>query len=70
MLSLLTGKALEWATTVWDKDEQIHKSFTYFSQQIKEIFNTLNVEETFLCSYYIYGKGNYVQLIMQYNFLC
>lgn len=67
MLSLLTGKALEWATTVWDKDEQIHKSFTYFSQQIKEM---RNVEETFLCSYYIYGKGNYVQLIKQYNFLC
>lgn len=37
MMSLLTGKALEWATAVWD-NEQIQKSFKYFSQQIKEVF--------------------------------
>lgn len=41
MMTLLTGKALEEATAVWDSDERIQKSFTYFSQQIKEVFEYL-----------------------------
>lgn len=38
MLSLLTLRALEWTMAVWDKDEQICQSFTYFLQQTKEVF--------------------------------
>ncbi|KAK3547987.1 hypothetical protein QTP70_001650 [Hemibagrus guttatus] len=38
LLSLLTGKALDWASAVWDVDPQIHTSFTYFAGMIREVF--------------------------------
>ncbi|KAK3507316.1 hypothetical protein QTP70_013715 [Hemibagrus guttatus] len=38
VMSLLTGRALEWASTVWDDDPQIRSSFVYFSGMIREVF--------------------------------
>ncbi len=38
MMSLLTGKALEWASAVWDQDDCLRTSFDYFSKQICEVF--------------------------------
>ncbi|KAK3516006.1 hypothetical protein QTP70_000892, partial [Hemibagrus guttatus] len=38
LLSLLMGKALDWASAVWDADPQIHSSFTYFAGMIREVF--------------------------------
>ncbi|KAK3544439.1 hypothetical protein QTP86_012422 [Hemibagrus guttatus] len=38
LLSLLTGRALDWASAVWDADHQIRKSFTYFTGMIWEVF--------------------------------
>ncbi|KAK3523045.1 hypothetical protein QTP86_012674 [Hemibagrus guttatus] len=38
LLSLLTGKALDWASAVWDADPQIHMSFAYFARMIREVF--------------------------------
>ncbi len=38
MMSLLTGKALEWASAVWDQDDCLKTSFDYFSKQIREVF--------------------------------
>ncbi|KAK3548473.1 hypothetical protein QTP70_013315 [Hemibagrus guttatus] len=38
LLSLLTGKALDWASAMWDVDPQIHTSFTYFARMIREVF--------------------------------
>ncbi|KAK3522827.1 hypothetical protein QTP86_004675 [Hemibagrus guttatus] len=38
LLSLLTGGALDWASTVWDADPQIRTSFTYFAGMIQEEF--------------------------------
>lgn len=38
MLSLLMGKALDWASAVWDSDTQIKRSANYFASQIKEVF--------------------------------
>ncbi|KAK3572077.1 hypothetical protein QTP86_022304 [Hemibagrus guttatus] len=38
LLSLLTGKALDWASAVWDVDPQIHSSFIYFTGMIREVF--------------------------------
>uniref|UniRef100_A0A8C1V5B8 Gypsy retrotransposon integrase-like protein 1 n=1 Tax=Cyprinus carpio TaxID=7962 RepID=A0A8C1V5B8_CYPCA len=38
MMSLFTGKALEWASAVWDQDDMIRTSFDYFSKQITEVF--------------------------------
>ncbi len=36
--SLLTGRALEWATAVWNDDHAIFPSFTSFIQSFKELF--------------------------------
>ncbi|KAI2663508.1 Transposon Tf2-9 polyprotein [Labeo rohita] len=36
--SLLTGKALEWATAVWDLDRPAFPSFAVFLQQFKAVF--------------------------------
>ncbi|KAK3541045.1 hypothetical protein QTP86_012344 [Hemibagrus guttatus] len=36
LLSLLTGRALDWASAVWDADPQIRMSFTYFAGMIQE----------------------------------
>ncbi|KAK3547073.1 hypothetical protein QTP86_009905 [Hemibagrus guttatus] len=38
VMSLLTGRALEWASAVWDADPQIRSSFAYFSGMIHEVF--------------------------------
>ncbi|KAK3505820.1 hypothetical protein QTP70_019745, partial [Hemibagrus guttatus] len=38
LLSLLTGKALEWACAVWDADPLIRSSFSYFAGMIQEVF--------------------------------
>ncbi|KAK3531752.1 hypothetical protein QTP70_027277 [Hemibagrus guttatus] len=37
-LSLLLGRALDWASAVWDADPQIRTSFTYFAGMIWEVF--------------------------------
>lgn len=36
--SLLTGRALEWATTVWSETQTVSPSFSAFIQQFKEVF--------------------------------
>ncbi|KAK3537210.1 hypothetical protein QTP70_003042, partial [Hemibagrus guttatus] len=38
VMSLLTGRALERASAVWDADPQIRSSFAYFSGMIREVF--------------------------------
>ncbi|KAK3551994.1 hypothetical protein QTP70_031614 [Hemibagrus guttatus] len=38
LLSLLTGKALEWASAVWGADPLIRSSFSYFTGMIWEVF--------------------------------
>ncbi|KAK3547186.1 hypothetical protein QTP86_017560 [Hemibagrus guttatus] len=38
LLSLLMGRALDWASAVWDADPQIRTSFTYFAGMIREVF--------------------------------
>ncbi|KAK3555096.1 hypothetical protein QTP86_009015 [Hemibagrus guttatus] len=38
VMSLLTSRALEWASVVWDADPQIRSSFTYFAGLIPEVF--------------------------------
>ncbi|KAK3570304.1 hypothetical protein QTP86_017185 [Hemibagrus guttatus] len=38
VMSLLTSRALEWASAVWDADPQIRSSFTYFTGLIREVF--------------------------------
>ncbi|KAK3513237.1 hypothetical protein QTP70_009718 [Hemibagrus guttatus] len=38
VMSLLTGRALEWASAVWDANPQIRASFVYFSGMIREVF--------------------------------
>ncbi len=36
--SLLTGRALEWATAVWNDDRAVFPSFASFIQNFKEVF--------------------------------
>lgn len=38
MLSLLTGKALDWASAVWDSDPQVKTSAKYFAGLLREVF--------------------------------
>ncbi|KAK3553613.1 hypothetical protein QTP70_006055 [Hemibagrus guttatus] len=38
LMSLLTDRALEWASAVWDADPQIKASYDYFSGMIKGVF--------------------------------
>ncbi|KAI2649352.1 Transposon Tf2-6 polyprotein [Labeo rohita] len=38
LMTLLTGKALDWASAVWDADPQLKKSVEYFLLQIREVF--------------------------------
>ncbi|KAK3569962.1 hypothetical protein QTP86_007795 [Hemibagrus guttatus] len=38
VMSLLTNKALEWASAVWDADPQIRSSFSHFTGLIREVF--------------------------------
>ncbi|KAI2647858.1 Transposon Tf2-9 polyprotein [Labeo rohita] len=38
LMTLLTGRALDWASAVWDADPQFKKSVEYFLLQIREVF--------------------------------
>ncbi|KAK3530419.1 hypothetical protein QTP86_024464 [Hemibagrus guttatus] len=38
LLSLLSCRALEWASAVWDADPQVRSSFSYFAGMIREVF--------------------------------
>lgn len=38
LMTLFTGKALDWVTAVWDSDTYIRTAFTYYTQQISEVF--------------------------------
>ncbi|KAK3531883.1 hypothetical protein QTP70_034386 [Hemibagrus guttatus] len=38
IMSLLTDRALEWASAVWDADPQIRSSFSHFTGLIREVF--------------------------------
>ncbi|KAK3553203.1 hypothetical protein QTP86_031797 [Hemibagrus guttatus] len=38
LLSLLMGKALEWASAVWDADPLIRASYSHFEEGIREVF--------------------------------
>ncbi|KAK3517723.1 hypothetical protein QTP70_016578 [Hemibagrus guttatus] len=38
LLSLLSSKALKWASAVWDADPQVRSSFSYFTGMIREVF--------------------------------
>ncbi|KAK3513072.1 hypothetical protein QTP70_000961 [Hemibagrus guttatus] len=38
LLSLMTDRALEWASAIWDADPQIKLSFAYFAGMIREVF--------------------------------
>ncbi|KAK3518026.1 hypothetical protein QTP70_033021 [Hemibagrus guttatus] len=38
LLSLLSCRALEWVSAVWDADPQVRSSFSYFVGMIREIF--------------------------------
>ncbi|KAK3539043.1 hypothetical protein QTP86_023635 [Hemibagrus guttatus] len=38
LLSLMTSRALEWASAVWDADPQVKSSFAYFAGMIREVF--------------------------------
>ncbi|KAK3557140.1 hypothetical protein QTP70_024734 [Hemibagrus guttatus] len=38
LMSLLTDRALEWASAVWHADPQIKASYDYFSGMIREVF--------------------------------
>ncbi|KAK3571498.1 hypothetical protein QTP86_012835 [Hemibagrus guttatus] len=38
VMSLLTDRALEWASVVWDADPQIRSSFSHFAGLIREVF--------------------------------
>ncbi|XP_042604430.1 uncharacterized protein LOC122141334 [Cyprinus carpio] len=38
IMTLLTGKALEWATAVWDHDTHVQQSYNYFTQLIRDVF--------------------------------
>lgn len=37
-LHSINGKALDWASTVWDSDMQVQTLFEYFAKQIREVF--------------------------------
>ncbi|KAK3571296.1 hypothetical protein QTP86_005932 [Hemibagrus guttatus] len=38
LMSLLTGRAIEWAAAVWETDRLFQTSYTYFVKQLREVF--------------------------------
>ncbi|KAK3506576.1 hypothetical protein QTP70_009900 [Hemibagrus guttatus] len=38
LMSLLTGKAIEWAVAVWETDRLFQTSYTYFVKQLRDVF--------------------------------
>ncbi|KAL0148123.1 hypothetical protein M9458_056593 [Cirrhinus mrigala] len=38
LMTLLTSRAIDWASVVWDSDSQLKSSVEYFLQQIREVF--------------------------------
>ncbi|KAK3545988.1 hypothetical protein QTP70_018944 [Hemibagrus guttatus] len=38
LLSLMTDRALEWASAIWDADPQVKLSFAYFAGMVREVF--------------------------------
>ncbi|MGL4909959.1 MAG: DUF4939 domain-containing protein, partial [Cetobacterium sp.] len=38
LMTLLTGKAIDWAAAVWDTDPQLRTSIDYFIKQLREVF--------------------------------
>uniref|UniRef100_A0A673JX42 DUF4939 domain-containing protein n=1 Tax=Sinocyclocheilus rhinocerous TaxID=307959 RepID=A0A673JX42_9TELE len=38
IMTLLTGRAIDWAAAVWDSDSRLRNSVTYFIQQLREVF--------------------------------
>ncbi len=38
IMTLLTGRAIDWAVAVWDSDPRLRSSVTYFIQQLREVF--------------------------------
>ncbi|KAK3553382.1 hypothetical protein QTP70_003555 [Hemibagrus guttatus] len=38
LMSLLTGKAIEWAAAVWETDHLFQTSYTYFVKQLRDVF--------------------------------
>jgi len=37
-MTLLTGRAIDWAAAVWDSDSRFKYSVDYFIQQLREVF--------------------------------
>lgn len=37
-MTLLTGKAIEWAAAVWEMDSLFQRSYAYFIQQLRDVF--------------------------------
>lgn len=38
MMTSLSGKAIDWAAAVWETDVRFRRSFDYFIQQLREVF--------------------------------
>ncbi len=38
IMTLLKGRAIDWAAAVWDSDSRLRSSVTYFIQQLPEVF--------------------------------
>ncbi len=38
IMTLLTGRAIDWAAAVWDSDPRLRSSVTYFIQQLRKVF--------------------------------
>ncbi len=38
LMTLLTGRAIDWAAALWDSDSQFRYSVDYFIQQLREVF--------------------------------
>lgn len=38
LMSLLSGKAIDWAAAVWETDPLLRTSYDYFVKQLREVF--------------------------------